>query len=584
MEKRERLNLFYSREISGGGNAGTKRFLRSFFVKILGSAGKAVSYTSTKSYGAFSLSFGVLTLLLNFGGYYFAKNPSIEPTHLIIGAIFALIGIPLIFLDRPLCIAVQDFALTDYLFFEFFSVKRMHRLKNPPSIPILLAIFMGFIPAILGFVFPLKYVLMGIGALAVFSISFVSPEFPLILTLLALPYIRFIPYSEYIFTAMSVLSFLSFAIRVLIGKRIYHMDIYSALIFLFGAFMALGGFMGYADASSKSTWIYLALLLSYFPASSLIVNRRLADAAIKSIVFSSLPVSIFVVIRAVVSIIKGGFNSLFPIYYGDSFGGEESFLLGAYLLVSAIFTLMFSLQKKEAAKKTFYAIFCALNLLGIVFSSQLGAAISTVLCVLLAIFIFSKRISSHLIFPVALLPYFIPFIPNAYLDKVSQVLRIAPNISNTVGKLVENVSVFFANILIGVGIGDESYDVYVGVSGERVDNLLIGIGTSVGIFALLIFFGSLVIKFFHTAVYSSYVRHSSVNIVNGMCTIVLSALIMYGAFGNIFKYAELFYLFFVIFGITSATLRDAKKEYDDRIGYYDDGRSSESSAIDINVL
>ena len=69
-----------------------------------------------------------------------------------------------------------------------------------------------------------------------------------------------------------------------------------------------------------------------------------------------------------------------------------------------------------------------------------------------------------------------------------------------------------------------------------------------------------------------------------MTALVTVALLIYGAFTNIFENAAVFYLFWAMFGICTSSLKTAKREYDDRLGYYGDLGSAESSAIDVSII
>lgn len=576
-------SLFYARQISGAYSISTNRFLKGPLVKGLNRIGRLISYTSTKSYGAFSLSFGLVTLLLHLLQYYFVESPSIEPTSLIIGALFALIGTPLIFFDKPMSIAMQDFFPTDYLFFEFFSVKRMHRIKNPPAIPVFAAIFLGIIPAVLGFWLSVKYVVLGLVVFSFGAVAFVSPEFPVILTLLALPYLPSLPEGSIVLGVMSLLGFLSYAIKVLIGKRNFYFDIYTVAVVLFGAFFAVGGLLGFGADSARQTLVFLALLLGYFPVSNLVVNRRLCDCAVKAIVFSTLPLAIYTLVCFVLELIKGGASYSMEIYFGAGFGGEASFILGAYLLVGMAFSIMFSLEKRARHKKTFYVVLALINSLALLVIGQLGAWI----CMLLGLIIIHTLISKKAAAPAYLLvvlPYLIPFLPNEYLDTVSSLLGMSTPISSTVGRFVEELSVFLANMLIGVGIGDSSYHAFIGLEVTRATNLLLGLGVSVGAIVAAIFVITVAIKLLHTLYFTRYVKYSSVNVASRVSAGVFCILLMYGAFGNILAYPTLFYLFFAVCAILVATMRVSYREYEDRMSYYGDARSVDSSSIDVNVL
>ena len=65
---------------------------------------------------------------------------------------------------------------------------------------------MELLPAALGIIFPLKYVLLTGLVLAVIALSLESLEFPTILALMISPYFAFIPGKTYVVAAISVLS------------------------------------------------------------------------------------------------------------------------------------------------------------------------------------------------------------------------------------------------------------------------------------------------------------------------------------------------------------------------------------------
>ncbi len=575
--------IFHTLEISGGGTVRTKRFLKGALARGVGKIGKCLSYTTVNSYGAFSLSFGLLTLLMNLGKYYFFDNPVIEPSSLIVGAVLAIIGIPLLFVDRPLCIALQDFSLTDYVVFEFLAIKRVHRIENAPSIPIILSVFFGIVPALVGFLFPLKYVLWAMAAFLVLSLSFSSLEFPMVLTFLLAPYLSLVSYGIYIVAGLSVLAFVGYFGRVLIGKHIFHLDVYAVAILIFGILIAVAGFFGYGDDSPHNAGLYLALLLGYYPASGLAVNRRLTDVAIKAIVFSTLPIAVYSLVRDSVDLIVNG-TSPVSLYYGASMGGETNFVIGTYLLVSAIFTLMFFAEKNRKSKRVFYAVFFALDVLAILALSQFGVVIALGISLILAALTFRHSRAGYVILPLSLVPYFIPLLPESYLDKMTEFFNLASPLSQISSKLYENLSVALENPILGVGIGKNSYDSYLGAVTQRVDNLFVGIASSVGMIALFVLVLLLAVKFLHNVVYLRFVKSSTVSVACRMTAVAVCTLILQGAFGNIFEIEEIFYIFFVILGISAATLRVAKKENDDRQNYYRDERSSETSSIDVSIV
>jgi hypothetical protein len=245
---------------------------------------------------------------------------------------------------------------------------------------------------------------------------------------------------------------------------------------------------------------------------------------------------------------------------------------------------MFFLEKSRKIKRAFYLVFFIIDVLAILTISQFGAIVATVLSLILFVFTFKNaRIAGYVSLPISVLPYLIPALPEKYLDSISFVLNFEAPLSEIAKKLYENITVAFENPIFGIGIGKDSYDAYVGAVTERADNLFLGIASSVGMIALFVLIITISLKFLQDSVYSHYVKYSSVHVASAMSTAAISALLILGAFGNLFESPELFFTFFVLFGISSATLRVAKKETDDRLNYYGDARSSQTSAIDINL-
>ena len=61
------------------------------------------------------------------------------------------------------------------------------------------------------------------------------------------------------------------------------------------------------------------------------------------------------------------------------------------------------------------------------------------------------------------------------------------------------------------------------------------------------------------------------------------ALLAFGAFDYILSDVTVLYLFITLLALSSAVLRSARRENDDRLGYYGDSSSSDSSALDVSV-
>lgn len=563
---------FSSKEITGIGAA---RILKGKAARVLNFLGRSFAYSSTRSYGCFMLSFGLFSLLLHLGEYYFADEPEVA-VPLIIGAGLVCLSIPLLFFDRPMCIALQDFAVTDYILFEFLAIKRMHRNVNHVTVSPILAVFFGFIPAIVGFFLPIQWVLLGIVVLVMTVVAFTTPEFPMILMLLILPYVPALPYSIGVISvvSLSLVTLVSFALKLAIGKRVYSFDIYDVLIILMILFVFIGGALGYGDDSLKNSLFKIVLLLGYFPVANLITNRRLADCAINAVIISAVPVTVFAIIEFFVEIGKSGEDV--SVFF------DSSSTLAAYLLVSTLLTGSFFLQKKNRLKKAAYLALFAIELFVLGIVMQPAAWIAILLVAVSYFVISSRKIPADVLLWLFLLPHLLLLIPANTLDAVSGFFGMSPTFSQKLLSYERALSVFGENLWFGVGIGSESYEAASG-GAEAIFNNFLGMATEFGIVVLTLFLLTVMLRLRHISYYRSYVNASHVRVADGSTALVLLALLVFGFDAYIFADTTVFYLFWTMFGICTATLRTAKKEYDERLSYYGDSRSAESSVIDIQI-
>ena len=93
----------------------------------------------------------------------------------------------------------------------------------------------------------------------------------------------------------------------------------------------------------------------------------------------------------------------------------------------------------------------------------------------------------------------------------------------------------------------------------------------------------LVLRLAHISYYRTYVNASAVKGADNTVTLVMLALLIFGVDFYVFSDNTVFYLFWAVFAICTATLRTAKKEYDDRLSYYGDSRSADASVIDVHI-
>ena len=566
--------LFSSREISGVGAAGTMRLLRGGAARFLNFIGRCLSYTATRAYGCFLMSFGFLSLLLHLGEYYFKAAPEV-PLHTILTCTVVVIAaIPLLFFSKPICIAVQDFSVTDRLFFEFLSIKRMHRNIEHKSIPPLAAVFLGFIPAALGYVFSVEWVLIGMVVMLLALIAFTSPEFSMILSVVILPYLPLFENSTVLLCSLSVITVLSYALKVVIGKRSFSLDVYTVILSLAILLSLIGGVSGYGGTTVRNSLVTMSLFLAYFPISNIVINRRLADSVINAVAVSAAPIAVISVIEFIVEHPKTSFAV--PKY---STPGISAFFispsaLAAFLLVSAILTAVCVLEKKGRVEKAIFALFFLLELAVLGLVMQPGAILAAFFAMIAYSVIRSRRIPIDVLLLLVVISHLIFLIPSALLDTFYDSMGLYPIFSDRLIEYSEGFSLFKENLWFGTDLRLSSMADY---------NALLGASIDLGVIVLALLAFALIIRLRHLSYFRIYVRNSGVASVADMTAVALIALLVYGAFENVFADITVAYTFLFVFALSTAALRTAKRENDDLLGYYGDSSSSDFSALDVSV-
>ena len=573
---------FISANITGGFTLGMRGSTAGRLAKFSDRVSRRISYTSTRSYGMFLMSYGFLSMLIHFVKDYLGYYERTPIGILITCAVISAVAVPLLVFDKPLCLALQDFPPTDYLFFEFFCIKRMDYTKERGIHP-MIALSMGIVLAILGVFVPALWVMLGFAALVYVYLTFISPEFSFLLIFLAIPYLPLLSHPGHVLAAAVGVTLISFGRKVFQGKRVYYFEQYDLLIYLFIAAVAVGGVLINGGSAISGALVMCLLTGGYILASCLITNRRLADCAIKAVVISSVPVALFSVIYFVLNVIKYGRDGIHSV----SATFDTPAALAVFLLISAALSCYFIIESK-GGERVAYIFILMLVLAALVTTLELFALVAAVAGVIAYGLAKVRKTSGVLLAVTALLPYGVLLLPRRVLE-FSDSLPILSHMRlvRRAEIFTESGRMFLNNLLFGVGVGEECFSSEMvemsGIKAQNSGSFLLGIGCEMGVIALVVFLLIILVRIIHRIIYMPYVRSSQVSRICRFTSSVEVALFAFGAISYIWADMTMFYTFFCIFGIASATLRISKREFDDRVGYYRDGSGSESSNIDIVI-
>jgi O-antigen ligase len=390
-----------------------------------------------------------------------------------------------------------------------------------------------------------------------------------------------------------LVSFFSFARKVYSGNRVFSLEQYDILIFLFTAFYLLAGIFQGGRASFETALGFVILVLGYTLASNLIANSRHAHRAIGALLFSAVPVSAYGIYQYVLGLAENnwmdeGFAGLISGRIVSTFDNPN--ILAVYLLAISVISFGFLLGSEGAAKKTLYGICFSLATLALIFTWCRGAWIALLIAIPTYLCLRFFRRPGFLMTLLILLPLAFHLMPEAFQMRLLSIFDLSDS------SIAYRLSIFRSSFemlkdhpLLGIGLGADSFyeqfAIYAeeGVVAPHSHNVLLQIGCQAGIFPLLTFVLLFLSRMRHLSIYSRYIRRGSMRTVTTFGTLALFALLIFGMTDYIWFAPPMYYLFFVLFGMGSASLRIAKEEADDRLNYHGDARRADSSVIDITL-
>ncbi len=570
---------FFSRSLSGS-LMGKRGLSSNKFINAVKHLTRRFLCTSARVYGAMLLTFGALTAVADLAASYFGESSNTH-TALITGLVLTLFGIFFSFSDSPVGNFVENFVLTDYLLFEFFCIKRMQKTNIARGFSPVFGIISGTLCAALGFwLNPLNVILL-LCLLLFAAISFASPEFSFLFTVLALPYTGLISDTTSVLSALLIITLLSFLRKVISGKRVYVFEKYDLLIGAMVVFVLISGIFIKGMESFENSVILVLGVVGYILASNLITNRRLADRLSCAVAFSSVPASLYAIAKYTMNVSDGNYT-----YSGTGF--YQASVFGAFIIAAFFLTASLLKESKRAAEQSVYITVLFLQVAALVCTGVFTAAAVILFGGVLCRFILKmRRFSGVFILLLILISYSVFLLPEELLNSKVFTVLLGRSADELLPLWRASLDIFADNPFVGTGMGAEAFSHEISKYGipysENSANIFLEIACEAGILALLFFLLVIFTCLRHRAEYRLYVRASQVKTVSNTAMSTFVCLILYGTVNYIWAHPSICFIFWCIFGLCSATLRISKREYDDKIIYYNDAASSESSDIDVQI-
>lgn len=575
---------FRSQTVTGSANRVSITRIGKYVSRFFDKLTKVISYTQSRTYGTFFCVFGVLSLVIHYIKDYISAYTVIPLEVVMMGVAFSLLSIPFFISDKPLSVALQNNPITDFIFFEFFCIRRMHKNDSVRGISPIFGVIFGVMFAILGAIVPLWTVALGLAVAVYLFLTFLSPEFSFFSIFIIMPYLSFDTNGIFL-AALVAVTLISYGRKVLLGKRVYYFEQYDLNLFVMLFCILISGIFLKGMDSFVSSVVMILLGMGYVLASSLVTNRRLADCLINAVIISSIPVSVIAISESIYNIVKDGFAS----FEGATATFDKPYTLAIFLIVSLSFSAYFVDVRRKKAAKMLYAFTMLINFAALFFTMSFWA-FGAMLIGALAFLVQKMRHGAGItLFALSIIVYGLLFVPHEYIAAIaSEDIVNSLGLSDSMSRWHTSLLMLKEHIFLGVGIGEESFLTEIANYSANYDyhnsgNFLLEIACEAGIISLAAFILIYVVRVRHRSIYQPYVKNSSVSKISGYTTSITVMLMVYGSFNYIWADMTMYYLFWCVFGLGSASLRVAKGEFDDRVAYFSDGSAEDSSSIDISI-
>lgn len=579
---------FRALELRGVARTRLRRISTGRVMRTVSSIFRRFACTATRTYGGFFLTFGLATLILHFAKGNFSAD-GMNISSLVAGTLCALLSIPLLLSDKPIATALQDFALTDFILHEFLSVKRTHCDPGEPFYDAWLAVPLGAALAAAGFFLPVGVVLGAVGALALLSLSVVSPELPLILSVIYAPFAFIGGYGYVAFQILILLTVFSYFRKVAVGKRSCVFEQYDLILLIIALLVSLSGIVNRGDGSLRTAFLTVTVMLAYVPVSNMISNRRIADRIILAVAVSSFAVSAAAICGYILDSLNVTLPGVLYRVFPDMTPYLKSITFAAYIVVSSLLTLSRISSRRGAGERLLFILIFLIQLTALALTSRYYVAAVLLLSLLAFPLLRLRRLCGAALAVLSLVPVVGFLLPDSATGRILDALGLPTGLISGRVELIKNSLSMISGkgIFFGVGIGSGAFSAEYanrfGTEATSAGNLLVGTACEAGAIAAVMLALLFIARAVHATAYRRYTLISSVgDIFSASCASLLSFFAL-GIWGFTFREPMMFFMFILTFGIGSAVLRISKKEYDDHHIYSVEDMSPDSATVDITL-
>ena len=527
-----------------------------------------------KYYGIFCLTFG---LSLALSSLYLGRTSGgyIESTRMLAGSCLLLASLVMLFSDATLGEAICSSRACDAVIFRFLGIRREIFEYSGRRHKGYTAFAAGLVLGLLSLKVSPLYIFVAIIGVIVMYIVLASPEAGVIIMFACLPFL-----TTMMLVGITLWTTLSYAIKVLRGKRTFRFDSFDVVMLLFGFVLFLGGFFSSGGtASLKASLVFCCFMLGYF----LVANLLRTTERIERMAAAMLIAALIVAAVGVFQYVTGSAESTWQdtTMFSDISGRVVSTfanpnVLAEYLVMMLPICGAMLITSKRGTERAFYPLTFIMLGLCLVFTWSRGAWLGFLAGAAMFLLIWSRKFMVAGWFGLMAVPA-LPFIlPPNIVSRFASIGNISDGSTSYRVSIWKGVSKIIKEYFFsGIGVGEAAFkNIYPLYSHEGIElaphshSLYFQILVEVGILGLILFV-ALMALFFRGS-FSFFDRRNNIYPYEGrealrlrmlsaagMCGIM--SMLIQGFTDYVWYNYRIFLMFWMVIGFTVAIGRAVRE-------------------------
>lgn len=567
-------------------------FENSLVIEWLERTGRGLLSASMRSYGTFSMAFGLYTMLATLLRHVITGAP-VSYVDLAVGFVVAMVSIPLLLMRAPLGRVLSESPLSRAV------LLRLLRLPEDKLFPDETAVGTRYgMALVFGMLFGgLTYVVSPLRMIVVLLLAVIAsmvlslPEVGITLLLAVFPFLSVFPHPTALLSGGVLLVGVSYVIKYLRGKRTMRFGIISVFVTLFGCFMLLGGIFTVGGVDSfKSALTYFVLIQVFNLAVNLLRTQDDCRHAIRVMTASCVIVAIYGVLQYVLGAAQPDWldTEMFATIEGraTSFFDNPN-VLGCYLIMFIPMLNVMMIYLKGWRVRLLSVLSLAVTVACLIWTWSRGAWVGVIAGVIVLYLIFSYRSLAVLLAGGLSMPLIGALASGDVISRLASIGSMTDSSTyyrvftwRGVSRMLREV--WFSGIGVGQAAFEQIYPLfaYAGIEATpHAHNLMLevlselGIAGSVTLIVIFVLFAQACFTFIRSST-----GMTRMSVAAGLCGIT-AALVM-GLADNIWYNYRVFFAFWAVLALTVAYMNAHRVGGD----FVHERMSPTSAEVSLNIM